>query len=48
MNLAADKKGSGLLLSSDTQQPGVHILANEAGSSLRLANENGRQQLLEP
>ena len=34
MKLGAGKDGSGLLLANDANEPGVHILAKDSGSSL--------------
>jgi hypothetical protein len=48
VKLGADQDGSGLLLANDSQQPGVHLLAKGAGSSLRLLNKDGGEQVLKP
>jgi len=48
VKLGADKDGSGLLLTDDSQQPGVHMLAKGTGSLLKLANKNGREQVIKP
>ena len=40
--------GSGLVLLNDATEPGVHILAKATGSSLRLAEKNGRERLVTP
>ena len=48
VKLGADQDGSGLLLANDSQLPGVHILANEKGSSLKLANKDGRAKSFAP
>ena len=34
VKLGAGKDGSGLLLANDANEPGVHILAKDSGSSL--------------
>ena len=48
VKLGADQDGSGLLLANDSQLPGVHILAGGKGSSLKLANKDGREKALAP
>jgi hypothetical protein len=48
VKLGADQDGSGLLLANDSQQPGLHLLAKGTGSSLRLLNKDGREQVLKP
>ena len=48
VKLGADQEGSGLLLADDSQQPGVHILAKGTGSSLKLMNKGGREQVIKP
>jgi hypothetical protein len=48
VKLGAAKDGSGLLLANDATEPGVHILAKATGSSLRLANKDGREQVIQP
>ena len=48
VKLGADEDGSGLLLLNDATEPGVHILANSTGSSLKLAGKNGRQTVIAP
>jgi hypothetical protein len=48
VKLGADADGSGLLLANDATEPGVHILANSAGSSLKLADKSGRETVIAP
>jgi hypothetical protein len=48
VKLGADQDGSGLLLSNDTQQPGIHMLAKDSESFLKLINKNGREQVIKP
>jgi hypothetical protein len=48
VKLGASEDGSGLLLANDATEPGVHILANANGSSLRLANKDGRERVIAP
>jgi hypothetical protein len=48
VKLGADQEGSGLLLANDTQQPGVHLLAKRTETSLKLLDQDGREQLLKP
>ena len=48
VKLGAAEDGAGLLLANDATEPGVHILAKAAGSSLKLADKNGRTRILRP
>jgi hypothetical protein len=48
VKLGAGTDGSGLLLANDATEPGVHILAKPQGSSVRLADKNGRERLITP
>lgn len=48
VKLGADREGSGLMLADDSQQPGVHMLAKGTGSFLKLANKDGREQVIKP
>ncbi len=48
MKLGADQDGSGLFLSDDEQQVGVHLLAKGTGSFLRVKNKDGREQVIRP
>jgi len=48
VKLGAAEDGSGLLLANDATEPGVHILAKAAGSSLKLTNKDGRERVITP
>jgi hypothetical protein len=48
VKLGADKAGSGLVLNNDATEPGVHIVAKATGSTIRLANKDGRERLITP
>lgn len=48
VKLGADESGSGLVLADDTQQPGVHLLAEGSGSSIKVINQDGQEQVIEP
>lgn len=48
VKLGADEEGSGLLLANDATEPGVHLLAKAAGSSVKVANKDGRARLITP
>ena len=48
VKVGADEEGSGLLLVNDATEPGVHLLAKAAGSSVKVANKDGRQRLITP
>lgn len=48
VKLGADHDGSGLLLANSSQQPGVHVLARDTGSFVKVINRDGREQLIEP
>jgi hypothetical protein len=48
VKLGADQDGSGLLHANDSQLPGVHLLAEAIGSSLKLANKDGRAKSFAP
>jgi hypothetical protein len=48
VKLGAGKDGSGLLLNNDATEPGVHLLAKDEGSSVRVVNKDGRAQVLAP
>src|SRR3990172_10498667 len=41
VKLGAATDGSGLLLANDATEPGIHLLAGAAGSSVRVANKDG-------
>jgi hypothetical protein len=48
VKLGAGTDGSGLLLANDATEPGVHLLATSKGSSMRVANRDGRERLIAP
>lgn len=48
VKLGASEEGSGLVLINDQTEPGVHILADQNGSSLTLTEEDGSQQVIKP
>jgi hypothetical protein len=48
VKLGAAREGSGLLLANDATEPGVHILADSTGSSLKLRNKDGAELKLAP
>jgi hypothetical protein len=48
VKLAAGEDGSGLLLANQATEPGVHLLAKPAGTSLRLVNADGKELVLQP
>jgi hypothetical protein len=48
VKLGAGTDGSGLLLANDATEPGVHLLATASGSSIRVANKDGRERLIVP
>ncbi len=48
VKLGAAEDGSGLLLANDATEPGVHLLAKPAGTTLKLANKDGRTRILTP
>jgi hypothetical protein len=48
VKLGANEEGSGLLLNNDATEPGVHILAKSTGSTLTLANKDGRERVIRP
>jgi len=48
VKLGAAKDGSGLLLANDATEPGIHLLADARGSSVRVANKDGRERLIVP
>ena len=48
VKMGASEDGSGLLLANHLTEPGVHILANEGGSSITLVEENGEKQVIKP
>jgi len=48
VKMGATKEGSGLLLANHLTQPGVHILADQNGSTITLIEESGAKQIIEP
>ena len=48
VKLGAGRDGSGLLLANDVTEPGIHLIADTAGSRVRLVNRDGRQRVLTP
>jgi hypothetical protein len=48
VKLGAGQEGSGLLLTNDATEPGVHLLAKAAGSSVRVVNKDGRERVIAP
>jgi hypothetical protein len=38
----------GVALTGDATEPGIHLLAGADGSSIRVANKNGRERLMAP
>ena len=48
VKLGGGQDGSGLVLLNDATEPGVHLLSSAAGSSVRVANKDGRERLLTP
>lgn len=48
VKIGASQKGSGLVLLNDSTEVGIHLLAKDTGSSLKLIDKNGRQRLISP
>jgi hypothetical protein len=48
VKLGASEEGSGRLLANNLTEPGVHILANQDGTSLTLIEASGAKQVIEP
>jgi hypothetical protein len=48
VKLGADKEGSGLVLNNDATEPGIHLIAKATGSTIRLANKDGRARAITP
>jgi hypothetical protein len=48
VKLGAGTDGSGLLLANAGTEPGVHILAKDTGSSIKVVNKNGGARLIAP
>lgn len=48
IKIGASEDGSGLLLLSDSTEPGVQMLAKNTGSSLTLTDKQGKQRVITP
>lgn len=48
VKLGAGTDGSGLLLANDATEPGIHLQATAAGSSVRVVNKDGRERVIRP
>jgi hypothetical protein len=48
VKLGASENGSGLLLANDATEPGIHMLANDTGTSLTLTGKDGKQRVINP
>jgi hypothetical protein len=48
VKLGASTDGSGLVLLNDATEPGVQILANSTGSSIKLIDKGGQEKLITP
>jgi hypothetical protein len=48
VKVAAGEDGSGVLLNNQATEPGIHMLAKPTGSSIRLANPDGKDLVLKP
>ena len=48
VKIGASEEGSGLLLINNLTEPGVHILADQNGTSLTLTEEGGAKRVVEP
>ena len=48
VKLSAGETGSGLLLLDNSTEPGVQLGAGASGSSLKLTNRDGRQNVIQP
>ena len=48
VKIGASEEGSGLLLANNLTEPGVHMLADQNGSSLTLIEEGGGKRVIEP
>ena len=48
VKLGAAQDGSGLVLLNDATEPGVHILAKDTGSSLKVKNKDGMERSFTP
>jgi hypothetical protein len=48
VKFGASKNGSRLVLPNDSTEVGVHLLAKDTGSSLRLVDKKGKERLIVP
>jgi hypothetical protein len=48
VKLGASENGSGLLLANDATEPGIHMLANDTGTSLTLTGKDGKRRVINP
>lgn len=48
VKLDADHDGAGMVLADDSQQPGVHLLARQTGSFVKVIHQDGREQVVKP
>ena len=48
VKIGASEEGSGPLLANNLTEPGVHMLADQNGSSLTLTDEGGAKRVIEP
>jgi hypothetical protein len=48
VKLGASQNGSGLILANETAQPGVHVLAQDVGSSIKLASAGMPERVITP
>jgi len=48
VKLGASRSGSGLVLLNDRTEPGVHVLANAAGTSITLAQSGKPERVIAP
>ncbi len=48
VKLGASRDGSGLVLLNEGTEPGVQVLAKSAGSSIKLRNRDGKEELIAP
>jgi hypothetical protein len=48
VKLGASEEGSGLLLNNDATEPGIHLLATDNGSRIRIADKDGDERIITP
>ena len=48
VKLSATSDGSGLMLANNSQQPGIHLLANRTGSVITWSDNAGRAHVVKP